>query len=501
MPQRARPHHLMQSRRAGVLLHPTSLPGGAQTSGNGGGDIGPEAYRFVDFLAEAGFSMWQMLPTGPTHANGSPYQTLSAHAGSPGLISLDGLVERHWLTATERDELAPASARAQAAERFFEECGQNPQLAADYNGFCQYHQEWLDDYALFQALRDDCRQQSWNQWPEPLRLRDPEALSEAHDRLRESVQLRCFEQFVFFRQWQVLRDYARQKHIYLFGDMPIFVAQDSADVWANQALFNLDEKGDCLTIAGVPPDCFSETGQHWGNPHYDWERMQTDGFYWWRQRLASQLELFDLIRLDHFRGLEAFWEIPADRPDPRHGRWVKAPGEALLNSLLQDHKSIPLIAENLGLITPEVEALREQFELPGMVVLQFAFDGTAANPHLPHKHTQQNVVYTGTHDNDTSLGWFESLPDELKAQVYRYSFNSSLPMPDMFVQTALASVANLAIIPLQDLLGLDNEHRMNMPGTELGNWAWRFEWDWFPENLVQELRESLALYQRLANED
>lgn len=315
--------------------------------------------------------------------------------------------------------------------------------------------------------------------------------------LKREIEACRFEQFIFFHQWQTLRAYAHSKGIYLFGDMPIFVAYDSADVWANQDLFKLDVEGNPMTVAGVPPDYFSETGQRWGNPHYNWDKMQARSFRWWRQRFSTQLALFDLIRLDHFRGLEAYWEVPADQTEARVGEWVKAPGRALLNSLFREHKNLPLVAENLGYITPEVEELRRDFHLPGMVVLQFAFDGNADNPHLPHNHDAHNVVYTGTHDNDTSLGWFNAESDSVRARLKDYCFNSSEPMPQLLMRTAFASVAQLAIVPLQDILGLDSSHRMNIPGTDKGNWNWRFEWSQFPEGVDQMLYHWLALYSRL----
>lgn len=488
------PHPLLQDRRAGVLLHPTSLPGPGEQ-----GTLAADAFRFVDFLAECGFTVWQMLPVGPTHANRSPYQTLSINAGNPSLIDLDDLVTRGWLTPEQRQTLSGEQARRQAADTFFSQYDQHPEQAEAYERFCHTQRQWLDDYALFMALRECYPDGDWTQWPDDIRLRRAQGMARMRRELSQSIEARRFEQFVFDYQWQALRQYARTREIALFGDMPIFVAHDSADVWANQDLFKLDAQGQPLTIAGVPPDYFSEDGQHWGNPHYNWDEMQASGFRWWRQRLNTQLLWFDLIRLDHFRGLEAFWEIPATTPQPRLGRWVEAPGRALLNSLFREHKNLPLIAENLGFITPSVEALREEFRLPGMVVLQFAFDGNPDNPHLPHAYDPHSVVYTGTHDNDTSLGWFQQQPEAVRTRLLEYCHNSQEPMPQLLVRLALSSVAQLAIIPLQDLLGLDSEHRMNRPGTEDGNWRWRFVWSQVPPHLNETLHHWLTLYGRQPN--
>lgn len=494
MALRELPHPLLQNRRAGVLLHPTSLPGP-----DGQGTLGAEAKHFVDRLADGGFTVWQMLPVGPTHANRSPYQTLSIHAGNPALIDLDDLVESGWLEPDQRQSLSAEQARRQAAQVFFAHYDEHPEQAEAYERFCHTHRAWLDDYALFMALRACYSGSDWTGWPDDIRTRRAQGMARMRRELRDPIEAHRFEQFVFDRQWQALRQYAHERQVALFGDMPIFVAHDSADVWANQVLFKLDANGQPITVAGVPPDYFSEHGQHWGNPHYNWDEMQANGFRWWRERFNTHLLWFDLIRLDHFRGLEACWEIPAETPDPRLGQWVQAPGRALLNSLFREHKNLPLVAENLGFITPEVEALRAEFRLPGMVVLQFAFDGNPENPHLPHAHEPHSVVYTGTHDNDTSLGWFNQQPEEIRARVREYGYHSQQPMPELLINLALSSVAQLAIVPLQDLLALDSAHRMNRPGTEAGNWQWRFEWSQLPLSFDQSFKRRLALYGRQPN--
>ncbi|OZY83164.1 4-alpha-glucanotransferase [Cellvibrio mixtus] len=495
---------LFQRRTAGVLLHPTSLPCSESYSRNettkAFGTLGKEAYAFVDFMATAGFSIWQMLPTGPTQADMSPYQSISAHAGNPDLISLDWLAEKNWIDAgqvTTREPIPLAELRELAAASFYKHLGSNAELEQAFAAFRQAQAYWLDDFSLFSALRAEYQNTSWVDWPATIRTRHDEALNQIRLTLKYKIDQVLFEQFAFFSQWSALKKYANEKGIYLFGDMPIFVGHDSADVWAQQHYFNLDDQGRPLTVAGVPPDYFSETGQHWGNPHYNWNQMQQDGFQWWLARLKTQLHLFDLIRIDHFRGFEAFWEIPADSEDARSGRWVKAPGEAFLQACFDAYPELPLVAENLGVITDEVEALRRQFNLPGMLVLQFGFDGNSNNPHLPHNHSRDEVIYTGTHDNDTTLGWYETLADEHRKQLQAYCFNSTEPMPWLLIETALASVGSMAIIPMQDLLELDGGHRMNMPGTTDKNWVWTFLWDQVDPALAGRVRQLLAIYHRV----
>lgn len=489
---------VLDRRRAGILLHITSLPGGV-----GNGDFGQDAYRFIDFLAEAGISVWQTLPLGQTHADGSPYQCLSVHAGNPLLINLEWLQARGWLNQTEKPESYEQAsdyryACIRAAYTGFQQDSDNA-IKADYDAFVDAQSEWLDDYALYLALRQEFKEQHWLEWPESLRDRKAVALETTHKRLESTVNRVKFEQFVFFRQWHELKAYAHDKGVLLFGDMPIFVSDDSADVWANREYFDLNKDGRSRVVAGVPPDYFSETGQLWGNPHYNWERMQSDGFGWWIRRIRSQLELFDWVRIDHFRGLEAYWEIPADAETAIHGSWVKAPGEALLNAVHAAFGSIPLIAEDLGIITPEVEALRDRFDMPGMKILQFAFDGGPTNIYLPHNHCPNSVVYTGTHDNDTSLSWYESLSEEQKLHVVDYLGYGNKTMPWALVQSALASVSNLAVIPLQDVLGLGCGHRMNTPGTVGDNWHWRFSWKQLNDDTVSRLSHLVQLYGRTEN--
>lgn len=490
-------HSILDRRRAGILLHITSLPGAADN-----GDLGRDAYRFVDFLAGCGVSVWQTLPINPTHPDGSPYQCLSAHAGNPALIDLQWLAERGWLPGeAEADEgLTPVQRRTAGLRAAFEAFKQAPEDGhwRAYGEFVERHHGWLSDYALFIALREELGHRPWQEWPAPIRERQPSALEAARLRLAESIARVKFEQFVFFQQWAELREYAKQRGVLLFGDIPIFIASDSADVWAQQEDFDLTAEGQARVVAGVPPDYFSATGQRWGNPHYNWAKMEADGFRWWLERFRSQLALYDWIRIDHFRGFDAYWEIPAESETAMHGRWVKAPGEALLKTLFKamGGAGLPLVAENLGIITEEVEALRNQFDIPGMLILQFAFDGGPGNPYLPHNHTANNVVYTGTHDNDTTLSWYEGLSPEQQAHVYHYLGNPETRMPWALVQSALASVAMLAILPMQDILGLGQGHRMNAPGTVEGNWRWRFTWDQLSDQKVAEFAEMIRLYGR-----
>ncbi len=489
---------ILDRRRAGLLLHITSLPGGLHN-----GDLGPSAYRFVDFLVTAGMTVWQTLPINPTHGDGSPYQCLSAHAGNPLLISLENLVERGWLKpeALHPDggsSLAQRRSLLQTAFEGFERDG--GRSSESFAAFRAQHAGWLSDFSLYMALRSEYHDVSWQDWPSAIRAREPSALDAAKARLEGPIARIEFEQFLFFDQWHALRRYANERGVLFFGDVPIFVAGDSADVWANQSEFDLLPDGQPRVVAGVPPDYFSETGQRWGNPHYRWDVMAQSGFKWWLDRFKTQFDLFDWVRIDHFRGFEAYWEIPASSETALGGCWVKAPGEALLETLFAAYGGgqLPLIAENLGIITPEVEALRERFGIPGMLILQFAFDGGPQNPYLPHNHDPNNVVYTGTHDNDTTVSWFEDLSGDQKSHVYRTLGNPASVMPDVLNQAALASVARLAILPMQDVLASGKGHRMNAPGTTMGNWAWRFEWSQLTPNLSARLHEWVRSYDRAA---
>ncbi len=481
-------------RRAGVLLHPTSLPGAT-----GNGDLGADAYRFVDFLSDCGISVWQTLPLGPTHDDLSPYQCLSVHAGNVRLVSLQSLAELGWLDDPHLDETQSLETqrkiRLVAAFNGFQRNANDDDRQA-FARFSGEHAHWLDDYALYQALRTENGGRAWYDWPERIRNRRDSVLAEERRRLAGAIEQVRFEQFLFYHQWRQLRQYANDRGVLLFGDIPIFVAHDSAEVWAHREWFCVDAKGGLEKVAGVPPDYFSATGQRWGNPLYRWDVLEQDGFRCWIERIRSQLEIFDLVRIDHFRGFEAFWEIDADQETAMNGRWVKAPGEAFFRTLERELGELPLVAEDLGVITPEVTALREQFRFPGMKILQFAFDGTSDNPYLPHNHESRCAVYTGTHDNNTSLGWYQDLDDGQRDCMRHYLGDSPEPMPWLLVRTALSSVASLAVLPMQDVLGLDGAHRMNVPGISNDNWHWRFDWSQLQDEHRDRLRDWVALYGR-----
>ncbi len=463
-------------RRSGVLLHVTSLPGPFAH-----GVCGEEALRFIDRLADHGFRCWQFLPLGPVHGHGSPYESLSSFAANPELIDLRLLSQQGWLPEARLTEVLagqcqPAMARREAIAHALAAClPVDSDLREAWLAYEQSQADWLRPYACFMAFRAASQGQPWWQWPADWKQGDASSFQLAETLYADDVRYYAFEQFVFARQWQRIRTHARQRGVALFGDLPIYVAHDSADVWCHQNLFTLDETGQCTHVAGVPPDYFSADGQRWGNPLYRWDVMQRDGFRWWRQRVAHQLQYMDWMRIDHFLGLYHYWAIPAQYQHGRVGEWIKAPGAALLAALQQDLGALPLIAEDLGLITEEVTALRQQFALPGMKVLQFAFGGEADNPFLPHNHELLSVVYTGTHDNNTSCGWFEELPPATQQHMKDYLACATDDMPWPLIRAALASVATLAILPMQDLLALPAPARFNTPGTLEGNWRWRMQ--------------------------
>ena len=459
-------------RRAGVLLHITSLP-----SAKGEGDLGTEAYRFVDFLAEAGCSVWQVLPLVPTHEEDrSPYNALSAMAGNPELISRElsadrGLVDPQGLTAE--------------------------QLAA-FVTWCEEHDSWLGPYVEFMTLRELLDHVPWPTWEPGLRDRDRERVDAVLAPHASRMLALRFEQWVFAQQWGELRAYAAERGVLFFGDLPIFVSHDSADVWASRELFQLDEAGQPITVTGCPPDYFAVDGQRWNNPHYDWDRMSADGFAWWRSRIARQRELFDLVRIDHFRGFEAAWHVPVEAATAREGYWVTGPGHDVLAALVEAAGPGTLVAEDLGVITPEVNALRTEAGLPGMKVLQFAFDGNPDNPYLPHRHGEQSVVYTGTHDNDTTVGWWSAVDAEMRERVLATVPVRDEPMPWALVRLALSSTARLVMVPAQDLLELGSQSRMNTPGTDEGNWSWQASAGAFDDKLASRVSELVAGARRLA---
>lgn len=493
---------MQPTRKSGILLHPTSLPGPG-----GIGSLGREAYRFVDFLARAGQSLWQVLPLGPTAYGDSPYSCYSAFAGNPLLIDLELLVEDGDIPHEEPDIELPAdrvdynrvqlyknSILKRASANFFAKGSSGRR--DEFHSFCD-NTPWLHDYALFMALKESRGGKDWLHWPKELVCRLPKALSGFEEKEGELIGLHKYSQWQFFRQWRAVKGYANDNGIEIIGDIPIFVALDSADVWANPQLFHLDERGRPTVVAGVPPDYFSKTGQLWGNPLYNWDMISFHGYGWWIERMRSALELYDMVRLDHFRGFEAFWEIPAQDRTAENGRWVKGPGVELFNALIDALGTLPVIAEDLGVITPDVEALRDRFGFPGMVILQFAFGSEAENPYLPHNHGRDAVVYTGTHDNDTTAGWFASISEEERRDVLDYINSDGREISRDLVREALSSVAATAIVPLQDILGLDSSARMNIPGTSAHNWTWRFSAADLRDDNCTWLRHLTEIYGRV----
>ncbi|WP_232756741.1 4-alpha-glucanotransferase [Thauera phenolivorans] len=508
----ARKHTMPFSRHAGILLHPSSLPGP-----HGAGDLGAAARAFVDWLVDGRQTLWQMLPLGGLGPGNSPYMSPSAFAGNALLIDLEALHEAGWL---EAGEIAPDAAfddgrvdyaamrpwrmarLRRAAERFF--AAPRGEAHERYTAFCDAARDWLDDYALFMAIeaREDGR--PWQEWPPALARREPAALREAARGAAAECAFHRFCQWCFDTQWHALRARAAARGIAIVGDLPIFVAAHSADVWAHQDLFELAPDGRPRVVAGVPPDYFSATGQRWGNPLYRWSAHAEDGYRWWRARMRRTLALCDSVRIDHFRGFEAYWEIPAAAPTAIEGRWRPGPGRDLLSALAETLPARPptaaglpaLIAEDLGVITPAVEALRRAAALPGMRILQFAFDGRAENPYLPHNYEADTVVYTGTHDNDTALGWWDGLAPEAQDYVRRYLGVDGRAIHWDLIRAASASVARLSIVPMQDVLGLGAAARMNRPGASEGAWEWRFRWRQVQPWQTAQLAEFATLHGR-----
>lgn len=503
-------------RASGVLLHPTSLPGPF-----GIGDLGDEAYRFADFLQNTSQSLWQVLPLGPTGYGDSPYACYSAFAGNTLLISPERLVKEQLLTESDLADLPDLpdrqinfqnvhSLKEALLTTAFKHFRKSPGAASTaFKSFCAQERDWLDDYALFRALKDTHGGTAWNEWETPLVRRDKAALARATERLLDEIEAQKFYQFLFFKQWFELKKYCNDRGIKLIGDIPIFVAQDSADVWTNPEQFKLHPSGQPVVIAGVPPDYFSKTGQLWGNPLYNWDLMRADGFKWWIKRVSATLHTVDIVRIDHFRGFCACWEIPGGDKTAERGQWVDAPGKELFLAIRAALGELPIIAEDLGVITPDVEKLRDDFGFPGMRILQFGFSGDATNCDLPHNYHRNVVVYTGTHDNDTAVGWFNSVAGEgstRDSQQIERERKFCLEYLDIdgneinwdFIRTVLASVANTAIVPLQDLLGLGSEARMNLPNTTSGNWSWRFRSGDLTDQLAKRLKDLTELYGRVS---
>ena len=489
-------------RSSGILLHPTSLAGPY-----GIGDLGPAAYSWLDWLAASGCSLWQVLPLGPTGYGDSPYQCFSAFAGNPYLVSPQALLDDGLLEPQDLADMPAWDERRvdfgrlyawkpalleKAFQRFLAGSGA---LKAEFEAFRAENALWLDDYSLFMAIKETHGGGSWDGWPVALRSRQPSAMQAARTSLASAVLRISFSQFLFFRQWKALRTYAHAKGIQIIGDIPIFVAFDSSDVWAHPDLFYLDESGKPTVVAGVPPDYFSPTGQLWGNPLYKWEVHRASGYSWWLERMRATLKLVDILRVDHFRGFAGYWEVPAGKPTAEIGRWVKGPGPDFFKAIQANLGSLPILAEDLGVITPDVVSLRDKFDFPGMKILQFAFSGPD-NPFLPHSYPQNCVVYTGTHDNDTSLGWYATAPQEEKDYARRYLKIDGSQFARDLIRAAWSSVAVFALTPMQDLLELGNSARMNYPSRLGGNWEWRMDSRALSEGLKAWVKELNWLYQR-----
>lgn len=483
-------------RRSGVLLHPTSLPGPF-----GCGDFGKNAYRFVDWLAESGQRLWQMLPLGPLGVGNSPYSCLSAYAGNFLMIDVDDLVEQGWVKPKDLRFL-PSEKRAdysaamsfrmeilrKAAKNFFlNKSGRNP-----FYRFCESEGFWLDDFALFMALHDRFEGALWCEWDSKYSHVQHAKTMKRGKELERALALHKFIQWQFHSQWSRLKEYAAKKNVALVGDLPIYVAHDSADVWSNPMYYFLDDRGYPTIVAGVPPDYYSKTGQRWGNPIYRWDLMRMDGYKWWKERFRHNFAIVDILRIDHFRGFAAFWEIPATEATGEHGRWMPGPGEDFFNAVQKELGEMQIIAEDLGIITPDVIALRDKYGFPGMKVLQFAFSEGFDHPFLPHNYPEHCVVYTGTHDNDTTQAWFSGLDNNTRRFVLEYVKTDGSEIHWDLIRLASESRADTVFLPLQDILGLGGEARMNFPGRIAGNWEWRFTWDMMRDDISIRLRDLTA---------
>ena len=495
------------SRSAGILLHPTSLPGNY-----GIGDLGAEAYKFIDFLNDAGQSLWQVFPLGPTGFGDSPYQCFSAFAGNPLLISPDKLIEMGLLSKADvlgapnndshKIDFGPLiNYKSALLKRAFENYKSNSaSIKNSVLNFFNKQKDWLDDYSLFMACKEYHNGVQWTNWSDDIAFRREGAVEMWKAKLTDKIEFQIFIQYLFFDQWNKLKNYANSKGIKVIGDLPIFIAYDSADLWANKILFSVDKHGKLKTVAGVPPDYFSPTGQLWGNPLYKWDEMQKNDFKWWRKRIAQLFTLFDIVRIDHFRGLDAFYEIPGDAETAVNGRWVNAPGDELFTVIEKEFGEVPIIAEDLGVITDSVIALRDKFKFPGMKILQFSFGKDGDKKFLPHNHVKNCVVYPGSHDNDTTRGFFENAKintPEIFEWTKKYLGCNGTAIHREVIRAAYASVADMVIIPMQDVLDLGSEARMNFPGRLGGNWTWRFTWEQVKPEVSAEYLEMAEIYERV----
>jgi 4-alpha-glucanotransferase len=495
------------SRSSGILMHPTSMPGKF-----GIGDFGSEALDWIDFIADAGFAYWQILPLGPTGYGDSPYQCFSAFAGNPYLISPEWLLEWELIDQSHINQNPAGKAEyvdyaevipykvslLDNAYRTFKQSG-SEQIADGYGSFKERNLHWLDEYAFFLAIKRSRNGVSWTEWEDKIRKRSPEELAKLRKELSEDIEREKFIQYIFMLQWKQVRDHAHSRGIRIIGDLPIFVAHDSADVWANQDLFYIGEDGSPSFVAGVPPDYFSPTGQLWGNPLYRWDIHKDQDYAWWLSRMKAVLELVDLVRLDHFRGFAAYWQVPGESKTAENGEWIPAPGRDFLSHLNNALGGLPIIAEDLGVITEDVVQLRDDFQLPGMKILQFGFEGGPSDPFLPHNYPENCVVYTGTHDNDTALGWYRRVDRNSRHFFGRYLNCDSHDISWNMIRAIWSSVARLSIAPLQDFLMLGNEARMNYPGKPSGNWKWRVQSEMLTDGLQEKIVEINEIYARFNN--
>ena len=494
------------NRSAGILLHPTSLPGKF-----GIGELGNEAFKFIDFLKNSGQTLWQVFPLGPTGYGDSPYQCFSAFAGNPLLISIELLHEEGLLSSEDLDntpkfdqyniDFGPLinykTGLLKKAYTNFKSDGKN--INDECRDFCENNKEWLYDYALFMSVKSFHDGVAWTDWDEHIAFRKKGAVNEWEDKLSDEIDYHKFLQYKFFVQWKAVKNYANENGIEIIGDLPIFVAYDSADVWANKHLFSIDDEGKLATVAGVPPDYFSPTGQLWGNPLYRWDEMEKDDFLWWRNRFTQLYELIDIVRIDHFRGFEAYWEIEGGSPTAEIGKWVKAPGHKFFQSIKEKLGDVKILAEDLGVITSEVEELRDAFNFPGMKILQFAFGDDGDKKFLPHNYIQNCCVYSGSHDNDTTKGFFENEKKNgsgIYEWTQKYLNYHGDDIRSAIISAAYSSVANIVIIPMQDILNLGTEARMNFPGKLGGNWTWRFSWDQVGNEISEYYKEMSIMYER-----
>lgn len=494
-------------RMSGILAHPTSFP-----SPYGVGDLGSGAYEFIDFLQAAGQTLWQVLPLGPTGYGDSPYQSFSAFAGQSLIISPELMIKKGYITETDTAEFnfpyedkvdygyviyLKTALYKKAFEGFTDKLLSDLDLRRSYNQFLEANLYWLKDYALYMSIKDAHDGASWLDWEEDLKDIKKENQETVAKTYKLAMEYYYFLQFEFYSQWMALKKYANDRNIYIVGDIPIFVSLDSSDAWGNKSFFKLDSKGFPTEVSGVPPDYFSATGQLWGNPLYDWEALKEDNYTWWINRISHQLELTDYLRIDHFRGFEAYWSIPYGEETAINGKWVKGPDADFFKALEKSMgDNLPIFAEDLGVITPEVEKLRDDFKLPGMKILQFAFDSTNDSTFLPHHYTRNSICYTGTHDNDTTVGWFNTLSPEAKAKLKLYTGSDCADICWDLIRVALGSASRYAIIPVQDLLSVDTTGRMNMPGRSAGNWQWRFVKGALTKDISRRLRTYTEIFAR-----